>query len=84
LQENLQEYPHTINEFEVIGTPEGIIVTFTEGISPPTPSQYRSDIYYYKSIISHCAPVSAEMIATYSQGSYRRPQYVYVFAVQEK
>ena len=85
LNEKLQDYPHAIYKFEVIDSPEGIIVTFTERISPSTPSQYENDIYYYQSIISVCAPVSAKMIATYSQGVlYERPQYVYVFAVQEK
>jgi len=86
LQENLQDYPHTIYKFEVIDTLEGIIVIITNREPPPTPSQYENQKSYYQWIISVCAPVNAEMIATYyaQNKKYERPQFVYVFAVQEK
>ena len=86
LNENLQDYPNTIYKFEVIDSPQGIIVTITNREPPPTPSQYKNQKSYYEWIISDCAPVSAKMIAKYyaQNKKYERPQYVYVFAVQEK
>jgi len=81
LNENLTVYPHMINEFEVIDSPEGVIVTLNS-ITPPRPNGIIT--FVYQSIISDCAPVSAEMIASYSQGVLcGRAQYFYVFAVQE-
>jgi len=86
LNENLKDYPHSMSEFEVIDSPKGIIVTITNRIAPPTPSQYENQISHYEWIISVCAPVSAKMIATHYDAQnkkYGRAQYVYVFAIQE-
>jgi len=86
LNEKLNDYPNMVYKFEVIDSPEGIIVTIANRTPASTPLQYKNKISAYKLIISDCAPVSAEMIATYyaQNKKYERPQRVYVFAIQEK